>query len=32
MRSIDWDSPTWGGHVHEDPRGSWVGESPKEEL
>lgn len=31
MRAIDWDRPDWGGHVH-DPNGSWVPDSPKEEV
>lgn len=29
MREIDWDRPDWGGHVTEDPSGSWVGAEDK---
>lgn len=24
MREINWDRPDWGGHVTEDPSGSWT--------
>jgi hypothetical protein len=27
---VNWDSPTWGGHVHTDPAGSWVNDSHTE--